>query len=1184
MDFESFKKKLYRAQNKGAIISNLKFDFPDFEKLYKAVNRVQKELPGFRGLLNRALLGNHPFPKTYKDLSSDGKSYSEEFRQELNWEAVTALRNCDTINFFLQHQKRFEHALLAGRYEECRNIVTAIEGKIGVSYWTLENRFILEEYQFGSERNWAMRNEILDPENHIYVRALGNLFSIKAETKVPLFEYNEETLRWEKSVGISNMPEYRHLVEYFRFKSNCFLQDRYHHPSEILTLERDASIVDRYIMLKRISARLIAEPSLLAHLDTRIIERLVEEIDDVELKQVLLATGKQVVTSGEYSEIMAVIDSYTRGAYDESRTAARAVLESGHCNNVDLIEIYVKATVEGRLENVPITSEPSLANAIQSAFLDVLVKNDNTSGSILKLLKLSSVFNNSPIGVKIYAFLYRELGWRHETNYEYLAYLSSAFFNVRTWECIYSNKEAAQSFIDQFVKAYPSNESVRLYGAFHEIHAGAQLTLDGLDLPPLKKIIYNIRVLVKMEEYSTAIHMCERALAMESSPIIEYELVNTLYATHIENLDFRGALVVYINSYLRNQNLVRRCDVQKLMSAIITNKFGGLARKESLIELPIFFRLNSKELNRVKQAYEQFLSANQIAKPSELLLRTAGFERTKLVYFLKNVCTLEVMQLSKYLTSSEMVNEERIIVCQFLAENDTANIESYKQEIASATQRNIINKVIGHFDERKIYINDNKIKALLTTTNEKPGTNPKEQVLSLNKDLYERYTKLLNYVSHNEYRQANVVLFPQDSDKDAQTKLKQEVRRLLEAANAAMYETPFNIFEVFFRIIRDHFVFNNDYGLDAYLSSKIRHGTLPNHLRSVFENFKLVTSQANGVYLQNDYWKSHLALNEEKAAHIQVALATFSKKIDDVSKRLKDEWIQCRTELKNANQKALFDFSYKRKDLLPLFVDQYKANTTYDDFIDNSIAELWNRTEQCLSEIRRKIDNDLKNEFIAIVSELGEDILKKCERSEVYELIHNVNISRTEIQTKLGNIANWFRRSESTFDGYYTLQTLVDTSIQIIKNINPSYKFEVQRHGCLTTPVRGEYHQHFIDLMTNFLQNMIEHAKIDGDKLDAKISFTAVDSRLNGIFENAISNRVDSNDLGRKMSKIQENWKDIDSNVTLEKNSGFPKIKKILRTDLGRIESKFEYAVAVDKLSIALSFETNGLIHEHIDN
>jgi hypothetical protein len=74
-----------------------------------------------------------------------------------------------------------------------------------------------------------------------------------------------------------------------------------------------------------------------------------------------------------------------------------------------------------------------------------------------------------------------------------------------------------------------------------------------------------------------------------------------------------------------------------------------------------------------------------------------------------------------------------------------------------------------------------------------------------------------------------------------------------------------------------------------------------------------------------------------------------------------------------------------------------------------------------------------------LIDNLQNQVMQVGDRQLLSELLNNINLCRTETQTKLSNISKWFRRSESSFDGEYELQMLAETSIQITKNINPNF-------------------------------------------------------------------------------------------------------------------------------------------------
>src|SRR5690606_2483004 len=199
---------------------------------------------------------------------------------------------------------------------------------------------------------------------------------------------------------------------------------------------------------------------------------------------------------------------------------------------------------------------------------------------------------------------------------------------------------------------------------------------------------------------------------------------------------------------------------------------------------------------------------------------------------------------------------------------------------------------------------------------------------------------------------------------------------------------------------------SNEFGLDAYLSTRIRHGTLPNHIRSVFERFFLVTSQSDGIYAINSYWDDMVNLNQEEQQRLQVISAYFSSNVDTIASYLKEELMQCKTEKRKEKPNALFNYSYD--DDLSLLILYFSQIHNYEEFIRLCFDELWSRTNKCLDHIRDTLDVNIKSQFTDLVALIEDRLTTEFERNQVQELLYSLNQSRTEIQIVLSNIGKWF--------------------------------------------------------------------------------------------------------------------------------------------------------------------------------
>lgn len=166
MKFNDFKKSFYQAKNKKEILGYVKGIEGGIHSLLKFVNRIEKEMKSVFPLFNRVLMGANPFPKSYKEIGSDDRfRRTDSVELELNWLALSLIKEKDLIQLFCRLKNIFEINLLNGNYSEARIVLEDIEKQVSISHWSVEQRLILDEYQFGSEENWETRNLLLAEEN-----------------------------------------------------------------------------------------------------------------------------------------------------------------------------------------------------------------------------------------------------------------------------------------------------------------------------------------------------------------------------------------------------------------------------------------------------------------------------------------------------------------------------------------------------------------------------------------------------------------------------------------------------------------------------------------------------------------------------------------------------------------------------------------------------------------------------------------------------------------------------------------------------------------------------------------------------------------------------------------------------------------------------------------------------------
>lgn len=1179
MNFSLFRQSFYdKRTDKRKLVKQIKTFCENYDSLTKFIVRYRKDLNSATSLLNHAIIGKNHLPKLYEDLGSyDLQYFTDSLEQEMNWQAIAFLECHKIINEFIQLKSEFEHYLLVANYEQARKVLDKIELDICISYWSIENRFIIDEYQFGTEKNWETRNKVVNGKNNAFVQIFGSHASFKTESRVTFFQYNEEFNNWQEREGLNKYSEFEGLIEYFRFKGNYYSYSKYNHLSEIIYRESNASIIDRYLLFIRTVQHFISEEVSDYSYILILLRELYGKINDIALKQMILATDQtsKLQTEDINFEIIQIFDEYTKGNYQQSVILSKFYILKHSSISLELFEIYSKSLIELNFEYSPITENDSLLNKITLHYYNILSKNLNTDSSLVDLVKLSYTFNNSHVGLHLYSFVSSQLGWLSTTNYSFLENLNSKFINPRLILNLFTRPAIAKAYFKNLNEKTVGSNAVNLFTQFYNNYNSGYVNIEFENVPENRNNLYKIRSLFLKEMIEECIQLCEALLEKQSSSnILEYEIVNNLFSCYLKKKDFRNCIILFVNTYLKNPHLTYKMAVNELTGSIIKEKFKNIGKKSNLIEFPILLKINGVDKIKVKQAYELFLKGNNVNKPSELIAVIHNLELNKLIYFLKFVCIPEIMQLSKYFNSTYEVNEERISIIKFLAVNDIVDVETYKTEIAELTQKNTISKVIGGIDERKIFVNEYKIRQTIKKS-DKQNVLINEQVSPLTNESFDRYVKLLAYVkNNNEYKDVSSIIQFGENGEVTYMEAEKNKTFIEQGIDIVLYVPAFRIFVTYFLNIRDLFIFNKEYGLEAYLSTRIRHGTLPNHLRSVFETYYLVTAQTDNVYAENQYWTDKLNLSKGNMTILQNALGEFSKEVDTFSKEIKDTYIQCKNEQKNEKLDALFDYSYDENELIFLFLEDFNETENIDVFIDKSFHELWRRTVSNLEDVREKFNGDFRDRYIYLIDNLQSVILSTLDKSSVSELLNNLMTCRTEIQTKLSNISKWFMRSESSFEGVYELITLVETSIQITKNLNPNFNFEIDKNICPNFNISGEYHQHIIDLMNNCMFNIIKHSHLPSELVNAKLIIEENGNNLLLNFENCIS---DSSLHLLKLNNIKKNWGSSDANISKEEGSGYPKIKKIINSDLTRKCSNFDFILLDNKLNIIISFETNGL-------
>jgi len=1119
----------------------------DIELLYRIKYSLNKHQGNILLAKTHKLFRGNLFPRNYVDMREYGKTYvKDNIFIELEWYFDEILNNYKVINKFLVLQQEYENYLVSGDYLSAERVIDDIESEICVSDWSIENRLFLGELKGGFKDNKIILAEILNDQNDPLTNIIAKYQSLKVEKQASYKKYNDDFKNLIEGLSSS-------VSEYLRYKLNFFSKKSYNYRfGYLLSIENSTSIIDKYIMFINIIMIICSRKDLLSELKDfllQIVYNLKLKVHDTRLRNILLVIDDSFLTklklSKKENDLINILDHYTKGDYDKTVNDLKDIFKSDY-NILSFYIIYCKSFLYlGKQLIVPFPKD-SLASDILIAINDILLKNDQSQQSILSLLKIIHSLGATSLGFQLFDFITDHTENNKLSHLKKLSFFSTNFLNPN-FILIFSedenserrkNIELEKSITYKFL--YNINTKEKFFHGENEI-----------DEYRLKK--FKLKKAIKFKNHDESLKLF-RELEDEKFKqynSISFNLIDFInnkikYFYEIKNLNLVLEAVVTAN--LINSNFKHGFNVNNLIEACLKDN-----NLKSNINSPILLHQYVNLLISPKKlwiALDNFLTKNKLKYPKEVIKLRDSISDKKLIYFLKNICIQDIYDSSTAFDSKDELDIERIEICTLLSALDKDNFEEYVDEVSEIDRQLLIKKGVKQIDESKIYVDVNGLKK------------------SLYKDINESLQRSLNLqsLSLDQLEKLNI----QDGSVlityfDQNVKGSEQKDSSIKITGYSRFQ---NFTEMFCRI-RDNFIANNEYGIDTYLSMRIRHGTLLGELRSIFERYYLITKKEDDSmkYKENVYWKK-IEISDTSVKNLfNDFLASFSKKVDTISNKLKNEKIQIKTE--NKDTEGFFDYSYDKNDLYSLFGKKFGAIENTDVFIEEILNVLWQRTETNLSTIRNYISNDLKNEITGYLSDLNKEmdsILDKHQYPEYNELIRNITTCQTDVRNELDKIASWFKRTNSKSINDFNIELPIDSTLITVKRIYKEYgDLKVNKIIESKNNIEGEYFQHFCYIFQNLIHNVLEHSKLDSENLRINFKIEEDEKLLSITVENNFSEAVSVENLKIKIAetiKLLESEGNSDK-IRAESGTGYLKIQKTLDHDLKR--SSFEINIYIEE-------------------
>ena len=1093
----------------------------DYSQLCESIDFIEKNVPKIR----QELYFGNPLPDSYENLGKlkDLPYLTKNIDAELNSCLIGIRKYKYEINLFLTYKDIYEKALITGDYELAEHYITKIENEICFSLWTLENRFVLKELSGNASESKELLSEFNSINQSTFLtKQIAHYLSLRAEHSLSINRYFNDL-----EIALNRIKSDSELVrnsfkDYYRFKLTYLNHTDFDSYSGILTLDFNHSIIDRYLNLTRLLTNLLAVSSYLDKNDERHkvlkeylknrINYIIRKIDDPTLYKLKLFSGNEIFPAfnikDSYEDIK-VIDLYTSGLYNEAEKILPKLLLDKP-TQFDLYLLYIKSLIYQNKPFKPIGNKKSILNSILLDIYTITSVKSNPNQAGLNLLRIANNLSSSVLSYGIVDFVNYQTQGRKERQL-----LSRISYNIANpiIHKIFTEDSDKNEFLEMLNNKFPNSLTINFF----------REKLKGIDnimrfekkIPEAKFKVEYANSLQDKKDFLGASKEWEFLISKysETIPIYELSLIN-LFNCYLALNKLDDCLKLYVNSYFLNNYIVEKIETKELISKINSNRFRTVSKT---IDLPIFYTIVNADEVETHIAFELFNNSCGIEKPSELINFEIDIEKDKFLFYLKNTCSPKILRHSTYILNSKERLEERLAIAYHIKKispDDTIDAEIKSIENILVIQQGLID-----LDESKIYVNEQGIidselqdyEAIFERFKVISGITDKNKLLILERG------KLTSYSSEED------------------TQLEKT-----EYSNNPVFDIYLELFDA----VKDKFL-NSQFGIVAYLSTRIRHGVLVGELRPIFEKHNLITLKEgkSSNYRRNYHWDFvHQNLSYEKKEQIQILLSDFSSKIDGLIFDLIKKHLQVYKP--EVNEEGWFDYEFEPNELWYHSITSILC-TNFPDFIEQVFAVLWERTDQNLELIRDKILNDILNQFNEYFNNLELNLSNQIGLNDSHQLIKSIKDCSTEVQTVVQKISRWFKRSELKVQDFQ-LNELINVIAEYTNKSNPYKNLNLTKELTYDCKIKGEYKTHFADLLRIFLENIIIHSDEDVDEIQCKVSTSLKEDDLYIMLENEIT------DLN-KLELLKNTWKGnkLDTKKLLsEGKSGYHKAFKILTYDL----------------------------------
>lgn len=1153
----------------NAFISDVKYNDNTKRKDEFIKYILNRELPGLNYITKGIL------PKSVEELGSTKfiPFQNDNIINELKWTIFLISRYKKEISIYLKLKNDLQRFIINGQYIEAKKILNEIENSICQSIWGISQLFLLTELDNGIKEHKKLLSQLSEKSKSSVVTFILEFLSFKVEAN-----NTYESLKYKIEKRFPNKKfsfQSELLKEYLLFTLDVkYITTDISKIQKVLAIENTMSIIDIYeAYIKAVQLLLIDE-----NLDIEIRKEVLFGIDyintileDSRIDKICTFAYSREISLDEknYKQFSNILDKYTMGKYIDTVNEIRVnkLLELA---DFDIYDVFVKSNlfsdskIEDKEEDIQLLSK----KIIELMYL--IYNRVDIKKNIQEITNIASMLNEFDISKKIMNFV-MQLDKNTSIGFEYLSEFNSRYYTPKS---LHIYRKSKVNLLDEFRKKGLFTETIKVFN---------NIVSDNID--DLRSKFYKANSLINLD-INKSIALFEEIYSITNKITggkkIYYtsKVCEKLYYLYINVNKFDKSLNIIVNTYFMNKDLIYNIKLYELWRAIEDND-----EIYCNINIVIFmYLLDNKDYDEQYKALANYIEFNDGLLFSDILSNqeiTNKFQ--KQIYFIcDKIYTIEVIKRFAFIEKNERINE-RINVIRYLIKNNY-NKDVLQDELNNLVKEQSIREKIKTVDSSKIVVDN---KGIL------------QELHEVYESKFQRFLELKDLKLDIIY--VNISKSNVDEDDNIYSILTNTQER---------QQQSYLLFKELFEEYINELLFNTNYGLDKFLSSRIRHGMLQDYLSKPFTNNNILNTKKDSQsvdYVFNHYVENKIVnLDNEMKKEIINLLADFSMKIMKKIEEVED-WIRIKSE---EDVNGLFDYS-KIDDNMLNFYASLGVITDYDMFYDKITNIFWDLTEENLKIIREKFDGELYNYFRETLNELEKSLRHINNNYEIInELLTKVGVCSSILKQDLTLVRNWFQIKKDNQYVDFAFQDLISTCIQINNKLNNSYsKISNSVNIDLPFKFRGDKFTYWIDIINILYVNAIKHSGfnnieeisigfnanvIDKDEIFRNVDILSNKETIANIensknefmifsIENRLAENVDEQKIYYKVYDIFENMNtsSYSNYITTEGGTGIYKTANILSNNIkSQYVYKFNCVEKKFKIEIIMELNSNIIVRD----